>query len=101
MDKNTFALYPTGYLKNIKTNRWHPILFRPGPLPGDSSMVEARWKSKGHHTIGFDTLEQAKAHVAENPDNMIDIDAHWEWDAEKEPIPAMVIFLPKKYSNGW
>ena len=39
-------------LHNDKTDRWHPIFFVESPLPGDCLAV--RYKSKGHHTDGFD-----------------------------------------------
>lgn len=54
--------FPGGILINTATGRFHPIIFRCGTPP--SGPLEGgvdRYKSKGHHTDGFDTLEEAQA----------------------------------------
>ena len=86
---NEMKLWPWGMLKNTATGRWHPILFRPAPAPsGDVNGFE-RYRSKGHHTPGFDTEAEAKAHIDEH----IEADrgwwsgAAWEWDGSG--VPAM------------
>lgn len=57
-------MLPAGLLKNIKTGRFHPILFRPGPAPSSSPEDDSqRYKSSGHHTEGFDTLEAANEFI--------------------------------------
>ena len=78
-------LYPTGILSNQKTGRFHPISFEPYPAPGGSDLP--RYKSVGHHTDGFDTIEEAKAWVAEH-DSTILITQTYDWDGEK--VPAIV-----------
>ena len=45
-------------LLNTATNRYHPIIYRPAPLPGGSDLP--RYKSSGHHTDGCDTLAEAR-----------------------------------------
>lgn len=53
------TLYKPVYaiLFNIQTNRYHPILFRGVPFPGN--VDGHRYKSIGHHTKGLDTREEA------------------------------------------
>lgn len=52
--KESMLLNPViATLHNAQTDRWHPILFIESPLPGGALPV--RHKSKGHHTVGFDT----------------------------------------------
>ncbi len=51
-------------LHNIKENKWHPIFYYDSPFPGglgeDSINNKViRYKSKGHHTTGFDKREDA------------------------------------------
>lgn len=79
--------YPTGLLKNTKTGRWHPILFRPAPLPGggDAGFPAQRYKSLGHHTAGFSTEEEAMAHIRQHPE-MDWRGPTWEWDGEDVPL---------------
>jgi len=88
MNKACTVQYPTGILKNMATNRFHPISFRLAPTPSSSGEdVGQRYKSLGHHTEGFDTLEAAKRWVSEK-DNTKDIGMIWEWDGKD--TPAMV-----------
>jgi hypothetical protein len=81
-------MYPTGILQNTKTGRFHPIAFRPAPLPSeaDRDMGALRHKSIGHHTAGFETLELAKADIADR--GWKDCGTVWEWDGED--VPAMI-----------
>lgn len=46
-------------LHNEQTNRWHPILFWECPPPSSELGECIRWKSKGHHTLGFDSRDEA------------------------------------------
>lgn len=50
-------------LKNISTNRFHPIFYLESPLPGgpesEGNKKLIRYKSKGHHTQGFETRDAA------------------------------------------
>ena len=80
--------YPAGILQNTQTGRFHPIIFRPGPTPGSSGKEDIqRYKSKGHHTEGFDTIEEAEADIKETP-GLHDMGCRWKWDGED--IPAIV-----------
>jgi hypothetical protein len=82
-------MYPTGIIINTETGRFHPVVFRPAPLPGGSELP--RYKSLGHHTTGFDTEDEAIAWAKEGPDRSF-IDHRWEWNGKD--VPALVIFLP-------
>ncbi len=86
--------YPTGYLKNIATGRYHTISFRPAPMPGnaDANLEAKRYKSIGHHAEGFDTRELAEQWVRER-ESLIDFGLVWEW--EGIGIPAMIEFFSK------
>lgn len=79
-------------LQNVATGRFHPIFFRVAPMPSgaDSDAGMLRYKSKMHHTEGYDTHEDAivygKKLCTEN---------NWTWDDRVigwtgEGIPAMV-----------
>lgn len=46
-------------LFNESTERWHPILYWECPPPSANLGDCLRWKSKGHHTSGFPTKEEA------------------------------------------
>jgi len=84
----TSQTFPTGILHNTKTGRFHPITFRIAPMPGNAEQGPAyRHKSLGHHTEGFDTLEQAQEWVTNDP-NCDDRGTTYLWDGEG--IPAMV-----------
>lgn len=81
-------LYPTGILKNNMTGRFHPISFRLAPTPSSTEKdVAQRFKSVGHHTEGFETLESATAWVL-SKEELRFVDIVWEWEGNY--IPAMV-----------
>ncbi len=86
-------------LKNDKTGRWHPIVYREAPIPGD--VGPRRWKSKMHHTAGFDDREGALddavalcgrlAPMAVGPvHHSLEDDLQWTGE---EAIPAEVAFF--------
>ena len=56
-------LWVWGMLMNTATGRWHPILFRPAPAPSGDVHGFERYRSKGHHTEGFDTEPAARADI--------------------------------------
>lgn len=94
--------YPTGVLINEATGRFHPISFRLAPLPssgGIDAYSEAevqRYKSIGHHTVGFDTEDEAHAFIAEQ-DQMKECGLVWKWDGTD--IPAMLgWFKPSEFA---
>ena len=81
-------------LHNVKTDRYHPILFEERPLPGGGGPT--RHKSRGHHTAGFATREEAIAEcekMANNPDmgGKLCIEKDFPWDGEETPV--MVVFF--------
>jgi hypothetical protein len=77
---------PVGILKSTKTEKFHPIVFRRAPMPGgaDDNMYAQRYRSMGHHTEGFDTLEAAQAYIEEQS-GWKDCGAVWAWDEEEVP----------------
>ena len=85
-------------LHNTKEDRWHPIFFYENPLPGPPSDDKpVRYKSKMHHTTGFETREEALASL-EDPKFEAEfggikkcLDEDMPWDGEG--IPALVRFF--------
>ena len=88
-------MYPVGMLHNTATGRYHPIVFRPAPMPSgaDAEMGAMRYRSRGHHTEGFATLAEADAHIAERPEWTASGLA-WEWDGTG--VPALTEWFPAK-----
>lgn len=90
-------MYPSGHLHNIKTGCYHPIVFYCHPRPSDNEDTDelVRYKSSGHHTEGFDTLELSKDFIASQPDwqetNLV-----WKWDGEEAPAMTCDFPPPKK-----
>ena len=85
-------------LHNVKTNRYHPIMFQERPLPSsEKNSVLVRSKSVGHHTEGFSTRDEA---IKECKKLAMDINARlsilkdFPWDGED--IPAIVVFFSEK-----
>lgn len=87
--------FPTGILQNMATSRFHPISFRPFPAPSDSADKSnfCRYRSLGHHTEGFSTMEEARNWISEQSE-LEYVDVVYEWDGLG--IPAMTTFFPKK-----
>ncbi len=52
-------------LHNQTTGRYHPILFYYAPPPSGDTAEMARYRSKGHHTIGFDDRDTAVFEAAD------------------------------------
>lgn len=91
MNADALFKFPVGMLHNTATNRYHPILFRPGPPPSEQISDPAhRFKSRGHHTAGFDTLEEAIREVRSHED-WIWTGRTWAWDGTG--VPALVEFF--------
>jgi hypothetical protein len=86
--------YVIGNLHNIKTNRYHPIVFRTNPIPSDPENEMGRTKSIGHHTTGFDTRDLAIEecnNIANKTNGQLCIEKDFIWDGED--IPVMVTFF--------
>lgn len=81
-------------LHNTKLNRWHPILFAESPLPGNPRNL-VRHKSRGHHTNGFESREEAIANAKEGAAQIactrFVLQADIPWDGEG--IPAMTAYF--------
>ncbi|MFA7287444.1 MAG: hypothetical protein WC055_01045 [Melioribacteraceae bacterium] len=83
-------------LHNLKTDRFHPILFREAPQPSYSPGDKlVRSKSVGHHTIGFDHRNEAISECERIAESQIGsrlcVRKDFVWDGEE--TPAMVVFF--------
>jgi hypothetical protein len=93
-------------LKNTTTNRFHPIIFWECPMPSQALGSAVRWKSKGHHTEGFEKRDDASAAIqdlAKRHSDMDDLqgaiyfqddvneDGHW--DGVDNPASVMLFDL--------
>jgi hypothetical protein len=76
------------------TGKYHPVYFRLAPMPGPGPDTVDRYKSVGHHTVGFELLEDAQedAHIhARQPNLNCDIEGDFPV-LEVESAGAQVIF---------
>lgn len=83
---------PTCVLKNTKTGRFHPIVFSPAPMPGLADLkarAPQRYRSLGHHTDGFETVEAAIGYIREN--HLAWMDRTLDWSGED--VPAITEFF--------
>jgi hypothetical protein len=79
-------------IDNTASGRIHVCLFYVSPLPGGVT-VPRRWKSKGHHTAGAATQEEADQHLAMFREHLgvsttVDL-GRAEWDGQG--VPALVM----------
>jgi hypothetical protein len=74
-------------LLNAETARFHPVVFRRAPLPGngDAGMTAQRYRVDSHHAEGFATSQQARGFLERN--GIPDTGATFEWDGRE--VPAM------------
>lgn len=97
-------IYPAiALLHNQAQGRWHPILFSEAPFPGSPEPNSPiRLRSRGHHTEGFasreDALEGALALAAQvEPAPAMFLDRDLEWDGLD--VPAMHLLCGRD-ANG-
>ncbi len=76
---------PTAILLGEKSGRYHPVVFRWSPSPVHTN----RYKSVGHHTEGFETLDEAKKFCVDDEGRAEPV-AVYNWN--ETDIPAMVLF---------
>lgn len=92
--------------RNIRTGRFHPFIWNESPLPSsDVTDHIVRFRSKMHHTSGFESLEDARTSAREELSGKIrdvfGIEAVLRLDAvdedlwEEGEVPARVIFSPR------
>ena len=76
----------TQILHNTTNNTYHPMPFRASPRPSETLVVgeTCRHKSIGHHTKGFQTLDEAVAHIKEN-EMLVMHEGLLEWDGDGIP----------------
>lgn len=89
-------------LHNTKLSRWHPIVFVESHLPGPPSDDKpVRHKSKGHHTAGFATRQEALDWIR-NDLKMKDsvgpvkeaLDKDFAWDGDD--VPVMTVYFGER-----
>lgn len=85
-------LLPAAIILNRQTNTYHPVFFRPAPMPSgtDVDMGCLRYKSKCHHTEGFRSKELAKEFI-EKRQEFVFHEIEYEWDGTG--IPAIVTWF--------
>ncbi len=60
-------------VEHAPTGRFHPIYFRYAPMPGGGMEgPDARYKSGGHHTEGFDTHADALNHLVDLEEALVE-----------------------------
>lgn len=81
-------------LVDVQRQRYHPMYFRYAPMPGPTENQKViRYRSGGHHTAGFDTLDEAKVKLDElcKAGGWIATGRSYDWDGDD--VPAMVTFI--------
>ena len=85
-------MYAVGTIRNTRTGRLHVAYFTMRPFPGGRT-TPIRWQSRGHHTAGATTREEAAEQMeqlktaikCDDPKDLGDL----EWDGEG--VPAMMV----------
>ena len=83
----------------VTTNRYHVVMFQEKPMPGpyNPDQTFIRFKSRGHHTIGAETFEEAQVHLQEMMDNP-DFNGGEDWVIRDKVLPitdpVMVLISP-------
>jgi len=81
-------IIPAALVRKTISGRYHPILFRLQPDPTGKVVVgKWRYRSFQHHVRGFETVEEARAHIATQP-RWHDTGAIIDW---VHPAPPMLI----------
>jgi hypothetical protein len=81
-------------LHNTKTGRYHPILFDERLLLHGGKPKHTQYNSIRHHTVGFDTRQEAIAEclkMSEQFAGRLCIEKDFPWDGEA--VPAMVVLF--------
>ena len=82
--------YMISITRNQLTGRFHPFLWAWKPYPHeDSTCSVTRFKSKGHHTEGFATFEEAQAQAE-----------RWVPQVERRLGPCMTV-LSQAEEDAW
>lgn len=88
-------------LFNTAKNTWHPIFYFESPMPGgpDNNEKLIRYKSKGHHTSGFEARELAISECERVEKRLVDggcplvtmeIEKDEQWDGEGVPADVQI-----------
>jgi hypothetical protein len=97
-----YLIMLVGIIKNTVKNTFHPIMYYESPLPGeiDNQPKIYRFKSKGHHTSGFPTREEAVSEcsklvkkIKDEWGSIVYLDTEnniFEWDGQFIPADVLV-----------
>ena len=87
-------------LKNTNNGTFHPIMYFESPLPGpENENSVTRYKSKGHHTSGFESREKAleeanniEVKLKETLYSSVtkELEGDLEWDGEGIPADIQI-----------
>jgi hypothetical protein len=78
-----------GLAMSDATGRWHPVFFRPAPMPGgaDGGREFCRYRSVAHHAEGFATEAEAQAYVDGRAAlGARDSGGRWAWAGDGAPL---------------
>lgn len=95
-DQWVLCRYLTDMLHHVATDRYHPMPYRYAPPPSGDLGETGRFKSIGHHTVGFATLAEAKAWIEERP-HLVFTGNILEWTTDE--TPASVAWFDRKGIN--
>lgn len=83
-------------LHDYAHSRWHPIAFRHNPRPSEDGKENCtRYKSQGHHNVGFpnreEALQFARNTMTEWANNKFShtyycLDKDFPWDGSDTPV---------------
>lgn len=90
--------------QNLVTGRYHPFVWYEAPLPSDDGTEPVvRFRSKFHHTVGFETLDAARAAVDREVVPYVELAYDCVVECRLDPvmpdrwgvgeIPASVVFM--------
>ena len=86
-------------LLNTAESTYHPIFYMESPLPGDNSNIGfVRYKSKGHRTTGFKSIDEAlesiQTEIVDRLDDNYSITKELkgvlEWDGKDIPADIQI-----------
>lgn len=93
-------------LYDVRHGRFHPCVMAekpmPGPLAAPQDATCIRVMSKGHHTEGFETFEEAVTFI-QTQDNLVLVESNCavkhalQWDSD---YPAIVWIMPNWHKES-
>jgi len=78
--------------RNTKTNRFHPIVFKPETAPGRAQRTAGGGKINHiafrHHKEGFETEPEARTYIGHHSHILQDSGLLFDWSGEDEPTTS-------------